>query len=88
MKNELVLYYNYLISNMVKQCNYLEKFEINQSDESIVKILNEISNSVNEVYNQMELIGIDVKKLANESYDFESNIRDFKIKRLLHDEGN
>lgn len=88
MKNELVLYYNYLISNMVNQCNYLEKFEINQSDKNILKIVNEISNSVNEIYNQMELMGIDVEKLANESYDFESNIRDFKIKRVLNNEGN
>lgn len=88
MKNELVLYYNYLISNMVNQCNYLEKFEINQSDKNILKIVNEISNSVNEIYNQMELMGIDVEKLANESYDFESSIRDFKIKRVLQDERN
>lgn len=88
MKNELVLYYNYLISNMVNQCNYLEKFEINQSDKNILKIVNEIGNSINDIYNQMELMGIDVESLAKESYDIESNIRDFKIKRLLQDERN
>ncbi len=88
MKNVLVSYYNYLISNMVNQCNYFERFEINQSDENILEFLNGISNSINEMYNQMEFMGIDVSKLSNESYDFESTIRDFKLKRILKNEGN
>jgi len=36
----------------------------------------------------MEEMGIDISQIHNESYDVNKHIRDFKIKRILNDEGN
>ena len=88
MSNDLVSYYKYLISNMLKQLDYIEKFGIDQSDINIKKSIESMGNCINNIYNEMKNMGIDIDNLLNESYDIQSNIRDFKIKRIRENEGN
>ena len=38
--------------------------------------------------NRMEELGIDVSQMSNEGFNIYQNIRDFKIKILLQNEGN
>lgn len=88
MSNDLVSYYKYLISNMLKQVDYIEKFGIDQSDINVKKSIESMGNYINNIYNEMKNMGIDIDNLLNESYDIQSNIRDFKIKRIRENEGN
>lgn len=86
--SDLSNYYKYLISNMVEQCNYIERYGINQNDKDIKDSIEDIAKKVNIIYNQMSSIGVDIENILKESYDIEANIRDFKIKRITENEGN
>lgn len=80
-------YIKYLISNMVLINDWIEKFGIGD-DVEIIKISEKIASEISDIMNRMEEMGIEIDEILNESYDINRNIRDFKIKRILNDEGN
>jgi hypothetical protein len=80
-------YIKYLISNMVLINDWIEKFGIGD-DVEIIKISEKIASEISDIMNRMEEMGIEISEILNESYDINRNIRDFKIKRILNDEGN
>jgi hypothetical protein len=80
-------YIKYLISDMVLVNDWIEKFGIGGDDE-IIKSSEKIASEINSILNRMEEMGIEIGEIHNESYNVDKHIRDFKIKRILNDEGN
>jgi uncharacterized protein YwgA len=80
-------YIKYLISNMVLINDWIEKFGIGD-DVEIIKSSEKISSEISNIMNRMEEMGIEIDEILNESYNVNKHIRDFKIKRILNDEGN
>lgn len=80
-------YIKYLISNMVLINDWIEKFGIGD-DNKIIEHIDVIGNELNSTMNRMMEMGIDISEIHNESYDVNKHIRDFKIKRILNNEGN
>jgi len=80
-------YIKYLISNMVLINDWIEKFGIG-NDIEIIKISENIAYEISNTLNRMEEIGIDISQIHNESFNVNKHIRDFKIKRILNNEGN
>ena len=87
MESNATTYIKYLISNMVLINDWIEKFGIGD-DVEIIKSSENIANEISNILNRMEEMGIDISQIHNESYDVNKHIRDFKIKRILNDEGN
>jgi hypothetical protein len=87
MESNSTTYIKYLISNMVLINDWIEKFGIGD-DIEIIKISENISSEISNIMNRMEEMGIEIDEILNESYDVKKNIRDFKIKRILNNEGN
>ena len=87
MESNATTYIKYLISNMVLINDWIEKFGIGD-DIEIIKISENISSEISNIMNRMEEMGIEIDEILNESYDVKKNIRDFKIKRILNNEGN
>jgi len=87
MESNASPYIKYLISNMVLINDWIEKFGIGD-DIEIIKSSENIANEISNILNRMEEMGIDISQIHNESYDVNKHIRDFKIKRILNDEGN
>lgn len=87
MESNATTYIKYLISNMVLINDWIEKFGIGD-DVEIIKSSENIANEISNILNRMEEMGIDISQIHNESYDVKKHIRDFKIKRILNDEGN
>jgi len=81
------LYIKYLMSNLVLINDWIEKFGIGD-DEKIIEHIEFIGNELNSTMDRMKEMGIDISQIHNESYDVNKHIRDFKIKRILNDEGN
>jgi len=80
-------YIKYLISNMVLINDWIEKFGIGD-DVEIIKISEKIASEISDIMNRMEEMGIEISEILNESFNVNKHIRDFKIKRILNDEGN
>ena len=80
-------YIKYLISNLVLINDWIEKFGVGD-DDKIIKHTEQIAKDIDSILNDMKSLGIDTDQLHNESYDIEENIRDFKLKRILTNEGN
>jgi hypothetical protein len=80
-------YIKYLISNMVLINDWIEKFGIGD-DVEIIKSSEKISSEISNIMNRMEEMGIEIDEILNESYNVNKHIRDFKIKRILNNEGN
>lgn len=80
-------YIKYLISNMVLINDWIEKFGIGD-DIEIIKSSENIAYEISNILNRMEEIGIDISQIHNESFNVNKHIRDFKIKRILNNEGN
>lgn len=87
MNKDILSYIKYLTSNMILMNDYIEKFGID-NDNKIIECINEISIEMNSIYNRMREMGIEVYQIHDTSYDVEKNIRDFKIKTILTNEGN
>ena len=87
MESNSTTYIKYLISNMVLINDWIEKFGIGD-DVEIIKSSEKISFEISNIMNRMEEMGIEIDEILNESYDVKKNIRDFKIKRILNNEGN
>jgi len=87
MESNATTYIKYLISNLVLINDWIEKFGIGD-DIEIIKISENISSEISNIMNRMEEMGIEIDEILNESYDVKKNIRDFKIKRILNNEGN
>jgi hypothetical protein len=81
------LYIEYLISNLSLTNDWIEKFGIG-GDEKITEHINTIANELNSIRNRMGEMGIDISEIHNEGYDVDKHSRDFKIKRILKNEGN
>jgi len=87
-KNKQVsLYIKYLMSNLVLVNDWIEKFGIGD-DEKIIEHIEFIGNELNSTIERMKEMGIDISEIHNEEYDVDKHSRDFKIKRILNDEGN
>jgi hypothetical protein len=80
-------YIKYLISNLVLINDWIEKFGIGD-DKDIIKSSEKIATEISDIMNRMQEMGIEINEIHNESYSVEKHIRDFKIKRILNDEGN
>jgi predicted nucleic acid-binding Zn-ribbon protein len=80
-------YIKYLISNMVLINDWIEKFGIGD-DAEIVKSSEKIANEMSNILNRMQEIGIEIGEIHNEYFNVNKHIRDFKIKRILNNEGN
>jgi len=80
-------YIKYLISNLVLINDWIEKFGVGD-DDKIIEHAEKISKEIESILIKMKSLGIDIDELHNESYDIEANIRDFKLKRILTNEGN
>ena len=87
MESNATTYIKYLISNMVLINDWIEKFGIGD-DVEIIKSSEKIASQISNIMNRMEEMGIEIDEILNESYDVKKNIRDFKIKRILNNEGN
>ena len=87
MDKNVVPYIKYLISNLVLINDWIEKFGVGD-DDKIIKHTEQIAKEIDSILNEMKSLGIDTDQLHNESYDIEANIRDFKLKRILTNEGN
>jgi hypothetical protein len=87
MDKNVTPFIKYLTSNLILVNDWIEKFGVGDNDE-IIKYSENIGKEINDIMNAMRSLGIEVDKIHNEGYDIEANIRDFKIKRLLNDEGN
>ena len=87
MESNATTYIKYLISNMVLINDWIEKFGIGD-DVEIIKSSEKISSEISNIMNRMEEMGIEIGEIHNESYNVDKHIRDFKIKRILNDEGN
>ena len=80
-------YIKYLMSNLALVNDWIEKFGIGD-DEKIIEHIDVIGNELDSTMNRMKEMGIDISEIHNEAYDVDKHIRDFKIKRILNDEGN
>jgi hypothetical protein len=80
-------YIKYLISNMVLINDWIEKFGIGD-DTEIIKSSEKIASQISDIMNRMQEIGIEIDEIHNESFNVNKHIRDFKIKRILNNEGN
>ena len=80
-------YIKYLISNFISVNDWIEKFGIGDDDE-IIKNAEKMASLLNDIIDRMKDLGIETSEIRNESYDITENIRDFKIKRIINNEGN
>ena len=87
MESNSTTYIKYLISNMVLINDWIEKFGIG-NDVEIIKSSEKIASQISNIMNRMEEMGIEIDEILNESYNVNKHIRDFKIKRILNNEGN
>jgi hypothetical protein len=87
MESNTTTYIKYLISNMVLINDWIEKFGIG-NDKEIIKCSENIASKISDIMNRMQEIGIEIDEIHNESFNVNKHIRDFKIKRILNDEGN
>jgi len=87
MDKNVTPYIKYLISNMVLINDWIEKFGIGD-DAEIVKSSEKIANEMSNILNRMQEIGIEIGEIHNESFNVNKHIIDFKIKRILNNEGN
>jgi transcription antitermination factor NusA-like protein len=72
---------------MVLINDWIEKFGIG-NDVEIIKSSEKIASQISNIMNRMEEMGIEIDEILNESYNVNKHIRDFKIKRILNNEGN
>jgi predicted nucleic acid-binding Zn-ribbon protein len=87
MESNATPYIKYLISNMVIINDWIEKFGIGD-DIEIIKSSEKIASEISDIMNRMQEIGIEIGEIHNESFNVNKHIRDFKIKRILDNEGN
>jgi predicted nucleic acid-binding Zn-ribbon protein len=87
MESNATPYIKYLISNMVLINDWIEKFGIGD-DTEIIKSSEKIASEISDIMNRMQEIGIEIGEIHNESFNVNKHIRDFKIKRILDNEGN
>lgn len=87
MESNATTYIKYLISNMVIINDWIEKFGIGD-DTEIIKSSEKIASQISDIMYRMEEMGIEVGEIHNESFNVNKHIRDFKIKRILNNEGN
>ena len=87
MESNATTYIKYLISNMVIINDWIEKFGIGD-DTEIIKSSENIAKEMSNILNRMEEMGIEIDEILNESFNVNKHIRDFKIKRILNNEGN
>ena len=87
MESNATPYIKYLISNMVIINDWIEKFGIGD-DTEIIKSSEKIASQISDIMNRMQEIGIEIDEIHNESFNVNKHIRDFKIKRILDNEGN
>lgn len=78
-------YIKYLISNLVLINDWIEKFGI-ENDEKIIKSTNNLASEISDIMNRMDDLGIDISQILEESFDVESQVRDFKLKRILNND--
>lgn len=78
-------YIKYLISNLVLINDWIEKFGI-ENDEKIIKSTNNLASEISDIMNRMDDSGIDISQILEESFDVESQVRDFKLKRILNND--
>ena len=87
MESNATPYIKYLISNMVIINDWIEKFGIGD-DTEIIKSSENIAKEMSNILNRMEEMVIEIGEIHNESFNVNKHIRDFKIKRILNNEGN
>jgi hypothetical protein len=86
-ESTLAAYVNYIISNLILVNDWIDKFGVGD-DYRIKEEVEQISKSVNDILDRMSELGIDTPNISNKDFDIKKHIRDFKIKRLLQNEGN